>query len=131
LCRDLIIRLAIGPDPKEKPRRRRTTGLTALRQPPHDPLRDPATGLAWAARIKMLEDAMTPAEYEEALANVGRVARELNRTIPANDDKPPPTGRRRETRRLSVPTGTQRERYRARHEISPHRILTVLWEASA
>ena len=60
-----------------------------------DRTRDPATGLAWAARIKMLEDAMTPAEYEEALANVSRVARELDRTIPANDDRPPPTGRRR------------------------------------
>ena len=74
---------------KRKPRDELIVRL-ALR----DRIRDPATGLAWAARIKMLEDAMTPAEYEEALANVGRVARELARTMPANDDRAPPTGRR-------------------------------------
>jgi len=56
---------------------------------------DPGVGRQWAARIKALEDRMTPDEYEEALANVSRVARELDRTIPANDDRPPPTGRRR------------------------------------
>lgn len=46
-----------------------------------DRIRDPATGRAWAARIKVLEDAMTVAEYEEVLANVTRVAGELERTL--------------------------------------------------
>jgi hypothetical protein len=50
-----------------------------------DRIRDPGVGPQWSPRIKAIENRMTPDEYEEALANVERVARELDRTTPAND----------------------------------------------